>query len=102
MDNLAWNANTIKLWYEERAEKTKTSNKADFSLCCQKGKIQLPLLQQPPLLLQNLLNGYDDRSIIFLQNIRIYNNTFSFTSIGGKIDTLMNNGSASPQFILNG
>jgi len=49
-----------------------------------------------------LLNGYDDRSIIFLQNIRIYNNTFSFTSIGGKIDTLMNNGSASPQFILNG
>ena len=27
---------------------------------------------------------------------------FSFTSIGGKIDTSMNNGSTPPQFILNG
>jgi len=27
---------------------------------------------------------------------------FSFTSIGGKIDSSMNNGSAPPQFILSG
>jgi len=27
---------------------------------------------------------------------------FSFTSIGGKIDASMNNGSTPPQFILNG
>ena len=90
------------VWYEERVEKTKTSNKTDFSLCCQKGKVQLPLLQQPPTLLQNFLNGFDDGSIIFLQNIRIYNSMFSFTSIGGKIDISMNNSSAPPQFILNG
>ena len=91
-----------ELWYEERAEKIKTPNKIDFSLCCQNGKVQLPLLQQPPPLLQNLLNGSDDRSSIFLQNIRIYNSMFSFTSIGGKIDTSMNNGPTPPQFILNG
>jgi len=91
-----------ELWYEERARKTKTLNKADFSLCCQKGKVQLPLLRQPPPLLQDLLNGSDDRSRIFLQNIRIYNSMFSFTSIGGNIDTSMNNGSTPPQCILNG
>jgi len=89
-----------EVWYEERAKKTKTTNKADFSLCCQKGKVQLPLLQQPPFLLQNVLNGSDDRSRIFLQNIRIYNNMFSFTSIGRY--TSVNNGYAPPQFILNG
>jgi len=26
-----------EVWYEERAEKTKTLKKVDFSLCCQKG-----------------------------------------------------------------
>jgi len=49
-----------------------------------------------------LLNGEDQRSKSFLQNIRVYNSMFSFTSIGGKIDNSMNNGSALPQFILNG
>ena len=67
-----------------------------------KGKVELPLLNKPFTLLQALLNGEDHRSKLFLQNIRIYNNMFSFTSIGGKIDALMNNGSAPPQFILNG
>jgi len=67
-----------------------------------KGKSSLPLLQAPSHLLQTLLNSVDDRSRIFLHNIRIYNNMLSFTSIGGTIDTSMNNGSPSPQFILNG
>jgi len=49
-----------------------------------------------------LLNGEDHRSKLFLQNIRIYNIMFSFTSIGGKIDASMNNGSAPPQFIPDG
>ena len=91
-----------QLWYEERAEKSNTSKEVQFSLCCQKGKVQIPLLKKPPDLLEGLLNGVDRRSKSFLQNIRLYNNMFSFTSIGGKIDTSMNNGSASTQFILNG
>ena len=91
-----------QLWYEERAEKCNTSKEVEFSLCCQKGKVQIPLLKRPPNLLEGLLNGEDQRSKSFLQNIRLYNSMFSFTSIGGKIDTSMNNGSAPPQFILNG
>ena len=91
-----------QLWYEERAEKCNTSKEVEFSLCYQKGKVELPLLKKPPNLLQPLLNGEDHRNILFLQNIRIYNNMFLFTSIGGKIDASMNNGPAPPQFILNG
>jgi len=90
-----------QLWYEEGVEKCNTSKEVQFLLCCQKGKVQLPLLKKSPNLLQALLNGEDHRSKLFLQNIRIYN-MFSFTSIGGKIDASMNNGSTPPQFILNG
>ena len=91
-----------QLWYEERAEKSNTSKEVQFSLCYQKGKVQIPLLKKPPNLLEGLLNGVDHRSKLFLQNIRLYNSMFSFTSISGKIDASMNNGSAPPQFILNG
>ena len=71
-------------------------------MCCQKGKVQLPLLQQPPPLLQNLLNAYNDRSTIVFSKYKNIQQYVSFTSIGGKIDTSMNNGSTPPQFILNG
>ena len=73
-----------------------------FSICCQKGKVKLPFLQRPPELLHNLLNGEDLRRKLFLDNIRTYNCMFSFSSIGGKIDSSMNNGCAPPQFILSG
>ena len=53
-------------------------------------------------MLQDLLNGVDHKTKIILQDIRIYNSMFSFTSIGGKTDASKNNGSAPPQFILNG
>jgi len=85
-----------QLWYNERVEKCNTSKKVQFSLCCQKGKVQLPLLKKSPNLLEALLNGEDHRSKLFLQNIRVYNSMFSFTSIGGKIDASMNNDSGPP------
>ena len=90
------------MWYEERADKSKRPQEVQFSICCQKGKVQLPFLQRPPKVLHKLLNGEDPRSKHFLDNIRTYNSMFSFTSIGGKIDSSMNNGSAPPQFILSG
>ncbi|KAL6497618.1 hypothetical protein OROHE_027247 [Orobanche hederae] len=45
------------MWYEERSEKSKNPLYPKFSHCCSKGKIQLPLLKEPPLLLRNLFNG---------------------------------------------
>ncbi|KAL6569893.1 hypothetical protein OROMI_014407 [Orobanche minor] len=83
------------MWYEERSEKSKNPLYPKFSHCCSKGKIQLPLLKEPPLLLRNLLNGVDPRSINYINNIRAYNMMFSFTSMGGKVDTSVNKGRVS-------
>ncbi|KAL6525550.1 hypothetical protein OROHE_015857 [Orobanche hederae] len=81
------------MWYEKRSEKSKNPLYPKFSQCCSKGKIQLPLLKEPPLLLRNLLNGVDPRSTNYINNIRAYNMMFSFTSMGGKVDTSVNKGS---------
>lgn len=67
-----------------------------------KGKVKLPFLQKPPELLYKLMNGEDHRSIHYKENIRAYNSMFSFTSIGGKVDTSYNHGGGPPQFILSG
>jgi len=90
------------VWYEERSQKSKTYVNVDFSICCQKGKVQLPFLQEPPKLLLELLNGQDSRSQHYLQNIKSYNSMFSFTSIGGNIHSSINDGYGPPQFILHG
>lgn len=76
--------------------------KDGFSLCCLKGKVQLPLLEKPPELLFNLSTGIDNRSNHFNENIRAYNSMFSFTSLGGKIEGSINDGAGPPQFILSG
>lgn len=44
----------------------------------------------------------DSQSKHFKENTRAYNNMFSFTSIGGKVQSSINNGSGPPQFILSG
>jgi hypothetical protein len=38
-------------WLEERAEKSRPSHAdVEFSICCQKGFVDLPLLKKPPAL----------------------------------------------------
>ncbi|KAL6579333.1 hypothetical protein OROMI_009549 [Orobanche minor] len=90
------------MWYEERSEKSKNPLYPKFSQCCSKGKFQLPLLKEPPLLLRNLLNGVDPRSTNYINNIRAYNMMFSFTSMGGKVDTSVNKGSGPYIFKIEG
>ncbi|XP_057455304.1 uncharacterized protein LOC130746629 isoform X2 [Lotus japonicus] len=67
-----------------------------------KGKVVLPFLSKPPLLLYNLVHGIDLRSKHFKDNIRAYNSMFAFTSIGGKVESAVNNGGGPPQFVLSG
>ncbi|GAU47400.1 hypothetical protein TSUD_372890 [Trifolium subterraneum] len=93
---------SAELWYEERSEKSKTGTDIQFSICCQKGKVELPLLKKPPKLLWHLIHGHDPRSTNFKDNYRAYNSMFAFTSMGGKTNTKINNGSGPPQFILSG
>ncbi|MCH79880.1 ATP-dependent DNA helicase PIF1 [Trifolium medium] len=91
-----------ELWYEERAEKSKTGPDVEFSICCGKGKVELPLLKKPPDLLLGLINGRDRRSKNFKDNYRAFNSMFAFTSLGGHINYSINNGGGPPQFILSG
>src|ERR1044072_5130555 len=75
------------MWYEERANKPHRPKKPKFSICCQQGKVHLPLLLEPPEVLQTLLSYQGGRrSLKFREKIRAYNSIFAFTSMGAKID----------------
>ncbi|GKV18190.1 hypothetical protein SLEP1_g28608 [Rubroshorea leprosula] len=66
------------------------------------GKVQLPFLKPAPDLLTYLHKAEDDCSRNFLCNLRVYNMMFAFTSFGGKVDPLINQGSNPPIFKLGG
>ncbi|OMO85808.1 DNA helicase PIF1, ATP-dependent [Corchorus olitorius] len=65
-----------------------------FSLCCQQGLVRLPALRDPPPFLDDLFDhskgGLHEH---FRSNIRTYNSLIQFTSLGGKIDSSINDGS---------
>jgi hypothetical protein len=90
------------IWYEERSEKSKGKYVLKISICCKKGKVTLPCIKEPPTLLRNLFNGVHPKSSNFLTNIRSYNNMFSFTSLGGKIESTEGDGQGPPHFIIGG
>ncbi len=65
-------------------------------ICCLKGKVLLPLLDDPPLQLNNLFFGNDSHSNEFLENIRAYNSMFAFTSLGAEFDSSLLNRTNGP------
>ncbi|XP_028766672.1 uncharacterized protein LOC114724484 [Neltuma alba] len=91
------------LWYNERVKTDKKRNANMFNLCCLGGKVQLPAMKAPP---QALFNLFFDKTSVqsksFYSNIRQYNNMFSFTSMGGKVDHAMNCGQGPYSFVLSG
>ncbi|XP_016173713.1 uncharacterized protein LOC107616245 [Arachis ipaensis] len=87
-------------WLSKRVERDSIINRPVFTVCCSKGKIQLPYLRKSPDLLYNFINGHDRKSLYFQKNIRSYNNMFAFTSLGGKVLDSVNDGSGPPQFII--
>ncbi|XP_071718873.1 uncharacterized protein [Rutidosis leptorrhynchoides] len=90
------------MWYEERSNKPKKTTTPTFSLCCQNGKVLLPKLKEPPLVLKRLLNYSDHSTAKFREQIRIYNSMFSFTSFGAKIDHSINCGRGPYTFRISG
>lgn len=81
----------MAVWYAERTGKHYAALTPKISLCCLKGKIKLPLMLEPPPLIRNLFVGNDIRSSHFLSNVRSYN-MFSFTSMGGRVESRSNDG----------
>ncbi|KAG5550191.1 hypothetical protein RHGRI_015221 [Rhododendron griersonianum] len=66
------------------------------------GKIKLPSLIAPPLALQELYDGNDERSKSFRHHTREYNATNAFTSLGAKLDTRVLNGRGPLSFTIHG
>jgi len=72
------------MWYQEKIDKHAHYANPKFQLCCGNGKIQFPLLNDPPIVMQKLLfesNSIEFRN--FQQHIRTYNMMFAFTSLLG-------------------
>lgn len=91
-----------KLCQAEAARGNPQGKKVSYSLCCGNGKVQLPNQPQPPRLLFNLYRNKHPKSKNFFTNIRAYNMMFSFTSMGGKIDSSINRGRGPYVFRLQG
>nr|KAJ0226239.1 hypothetical protein LSAT_V11C100049790 [Lactuca sativa] len=90
-----------KLWRNESIRGKEKGN-TDYSLCCGYGKVQLPDLKKAPPGYERMFRNMDSKSKIFMKNIRRYNSMFSFTSMGGKIDSSINRGNAPYIFRLGG
>lgn len=52
-----------------------------YSICCQKGRVSLPAIQEPPHILKGLLE-----SLHFRENIKVYSSMLAFTSVGAEVD----------------
>lgn len=74
-----------------------------YTECCQKGQVKLEQLRPAPILLENYLKPDNGReSMFFRENIRVYNSMFAYTSMGAKIDYIINNGFAPYVFKICG
>ncbi|UYV66814.1 hypothetical protein LAZ67_4002941 [Cordylochernes scorpioides] len=71
---------------DQRAARHQHPPDRKFSACCHKGKIGLPE-QDYPEYLETLMNGVDHNSKKFMENIRSYNSSLAFASMGANIAT---------------
>jgi len=91
------------MWYEERINKKRRSTNLTFHMCYGNGKVQLPTLKDPPIVLQHLLFDNESKESKNYQNhIRTYNMMFVFTSPAAKVDTTFNNGKGPPNLRIQG
>lgn len=91
------------MWEQEGNTRRATDPDYIFNKCCRDGKIVLPMLQHPPLYLRSLMEDFQSRTASkFKKSIRAYNNAFSFTSLGAKIDNNILSGRGPFAFRIHG
>ena len=78
-------------WKSERL-----ANSSRFGMCCFKGKIKIPRLDNPPPELLHLLSGQEDICKKFRDRIRNYNNALAMTSLGCDQDKAINRDGHGP------
>ena len=74
-----------KFWEGEKLS-TSTKQISKFPLCCGEGKVVLPPLDNLPELLDHLLTSTDTRGKDFRNQIRAYNSSLAFCSLGANIN----------------
>ncbi|GJU50156.1 DNA helicase [Tanacetum coccineum] len=74
-------------WYEEGIKNNPRGAHPRYNGCCKGGRVVLPTYEIYPEYKKTLL---EDRH--FLENIRAYNQMFSMTSLGARVDESINNG----------
>jgi hypothetical protein len=67
-------------WMDEKLCDSSRSNPI-FGMCCNSGKVVLPILRDPPQSLKTLLERSDRQGRDFRENIWKYNRAFAFTSL---------------------
>ncbi len=90
------------MWTNERVKSTSRNNKLLFSMCCNSGKVQLPITKVHPVI-NRYLTGHDFASGELKEKIRMYNSILSFTSVKANVDeSLSNNKCGSYTYRING
>jgi Helitron helicase-like domain at N-terminus len=79
-----------------------TRNSLKFGMCCLTNQIRLPAFPPPPQELLHLFDGKSPHSLEFKTNIRQYNATFAFTSLGADIDHSVISGTGPYSFRISG
>src|SRR5579859_4110420 len=83
------------LHWKDEAVRGSTTDNPVFSMCCSKGAVKLPIVNDTPepiwVLTETRVNAngkvvWTDRTAHFQQNIRSYNNAVSFTFLSVKLD----------------
>ncbi|KAJ3684336.1 hypothetical protein LUZ61_013500 [Rhynchospora tenuis] len=92
-----------RFWFEERCLATSRVGNPTYSLCCWHGRVDLDKIDPMPHTLATLLdpnNGPDSKH--FIENIRMYNSMFAFTSMGVQVDESVNAGPGPYVFKVSG
>jgi len=89
------------MWIKERSAKLRNNN-AQFSLCCENGKVLLPNLPTTPQALEVLLTSKDNSAVKFRDQICMYNSVLAFTSLGAKVDESVTRGPGLYSFCIQG
>ncbi|KAK1383681.1 hypothetical protein POM88_021416 [Heracleum sosnowskyi] len=115
--NFFWESNTIldvgrqeetcgfcaaQVWAVEFTGRHVGTGPKGYSICCSKGKVQLPLLRETPPELKELITSTGIHSNMFFNKSRVYNNIFAFCSFGGNVDHSINNGKGPFVFRVSG
>nr|XP_043616301.1 uncharacterized protein LOC122588246 [Erigeron canadensis] len=91
------------MWQQETKIGGAKKSRHGYALCCSHGKVVLNVFPKPPpQLLVDLLSHEHPMSKHYIENIRAYNMMFSFTSMGGKVDHTVNDGSGPYTYKLHG